>query len=107
MTTGTLRIELPMGSIGEFCRRWKIVQLALFGSALRDDFSERSDLDFLATFAPEASWSLLDHAGMEDDLGRILGRRVDLISRRALEQTRNWLLRNEILQSARVVYEAR
>lgn len=103
----TFRINLPMNIIGEFCRKWEITQLSLFGSALRDDFTDRSDLDLLATFAPDAEWSLFDHVEMEQELGRLLGRRVDLITRDGLEQSRNWLLRKEILQSAQVVYEAR
>ncbi|MBI4241789.1 MAG: nucleotidyltransferase domain-containing protein [Candidatus Rokubacteria bacterium] len=107
MTTDTLKVHLPMETIGEFCRRWKITQLSLFGSALRDDFTERSDLDFLVTFAPGAGWSLLDHVEMEEELAQILSRRVDLLTRRAVERSHNWLRRNEILGSARVVYEAR
>jgi predicted nucleotidyltransferase len=106
MSGETFRMHLPMNIIGEFCRKWKITQLSLFGSALRDDFTDRSDLDLLATFAPEADWSLLDHVEMEQELGRLLGRRIDLISRDGLVHSRNWLLRKEILQSAQVVYEA-
>ena len=107
MTTQTLKVQLPMGRIADFCRRWKITELSLFGSALRDDFADRSDMDFLATFAPHAGWSLFDHVEMEEDLGRIVGRRVDLVSRRAVERSHNWIRRREILQSAQVVYEAR
>jgi len=107
MTGETRKVHLPMNIIGEFCRKWKITELSLFGSALRDDFTNRSDLDFLATFAPRAGWSLLDHVEMEEELGRLLGRRVDLISRRAVEQSHNWIRRNAILQSAQVVYATR
>ncbi len=107
MTTDTLKVRLPLDTLGEFCRRWKITQLSLFGSALRDDFTDRSDLDFLATFAPDAEWSLFDHVEMEEELARILCRPVDLISRDAVEQSHNWIRREDILQSAQVVYEAR
>jgi len=107
MTTDSLKVHLPMDTLREFCRRWKITQLSLFGSALRPDFTDRSDLDFLATFAPGAGWSLLDHVEMEEELTRLLGRRVDLISRRAVEHSHNWIRRKEILQTAQVVYEAR
>jgi len=107
MTTNTMNVHLPMDTVEDFCRRWKITRLWLFGSALRSDFTDRSDLDFLATFAPGAGWSLFDHVEMEEELTRLLGRRVDLISRRAVEQSHNWIRRKEILQSAQVVYEAR
>jgi len=53
------QIDLPRDQIVAFCRRWKITELALFGSVLRDDFEPGSDIDFLATFAPDAAWSLL------------------------------------------------
>jgi len=106
MTTNTPNIRLPLDILAGFCRRWKITQLSLFGSALRDDFSPGSDLDFLVTFDAHARWSLLDHVEMEDELTRLLGRRVDLISRRAVERSHNWIRRQAILQTAQVIYEA-
>jgi predicted nucleotidyltransferase len=92
--------------LGAFCRRWKVAELALFGSALRDDFGPDSDVDLLVTFAPDADWSLLDHIRMQQELADLLGRPVDLVSRRAIEQSRNPLRRREILGSARTVYAA-
>jgi len=100
------QIELPMEAIGEFCRRWKIVELALFGSVLRDDFRPDSDVDFLMTYAPDAAWSLLDHAEMQEELGAILGRKVDLLTRRAVEGSENPYRRKAILESAQVIYAA-
>ena len=94
------------GELAELCERWKVRELALFGSALRDEYGPRSDLDFLVTFADDAEWGLLDHVQMQFDLERLLGRKVDLLSRRGLEQSHNWLLREEILNSARVVFKA-
>ena len=79
-----------------FCRRWAIAELSLFGSA--------SDVDILVTFLPEAQWSLLDHVQMEMELAELLGREVDLITRRAVESSRNPLRRREILETARTVY---
>jgi hypothetical protein len=63
-----LAINVSQGRLSEFCHRWKIVALALFGSATRDDFGPESDIDLLATFAPDAEWSLLDHMQMEMEL---------------------------------------
>lgn len=98
-------IELPMDVLADFCRRWKITRLELFGSALRDDFGPESDLDFLATFAPDAAWTLFDHFHMENELLKLLGREVDIVCRQAVEEDRNWLSRKEILSTARSIYE--
>jgi uncharacterized protein len=100
-------IALPDAQIAEFCRRWKIAELALFGSVLREDFAPHSDVDVLATFAPDAAWTLLDHIQMEDELAAILGREVDLVSRRGLARSENWIRRNEILTTAQPVYVSR
>ena len=72
----------------DFCQRWRIRDLALFGSALRDDFHADSDLDLLVTFGDDAAWSLLDHVQMEQELSVLLGREVDLVSRRAWRRAR-------------------
>jgi predicted nucleotidyltransferase len=92
--------------ISEFCRRWQITELALFGSVLRDDFGPDSDLDVLVTFSSDAEWGLLDHYRMNRELITLLGREVDLLTRSAVEQSRNWLRRHEILSTAQVVYAA-
>lgn len=97
-------IELPRDVIEAFCRRWQIAELAVFGSILRDDFGPKSDIDFLVTFAPESTWSLMDHVAMQDEIKDLLGRKVDLISRRGIERSRNWIRREEILGTARAFY---
>jgi len=80
--------------------------MALFGSALRDDFRPGSDLDFLVRFSRDASWGLLDHARMERELAEILGRQVDIVSRDGLESSHNWIRREAILSAAKVLYAA-
>ncbi|MGH2562122.1 MAG: nucleotidyltransferase family protein [Thermomicrobiales bacterium] len=95
-----------MEKIAAFCRRWQITELALFGSALRDDFGPESDVDLLATFAPDAPWSLFDLVTMDDELKEILGRDVDLIERKSVEQSHNWIRRQEILGTAERIYAA-
>ena len=99
--------HLPDQPIADFCRRWQIRELALFGSVLREDFRPDSDLDILVTFAPDADWGLFDHMRMEQELAAILGRDVDLLTRRSVEQSHNWIRRQAILDSAEVVYESR
>ena len=101
------KIPIPQEKIAEFCRRWKITELALFGSVLRDDFRPDSDVDVLVTFAPEAEWSLFDHMTMEEELSSILDRKVDLVSRRGIERSRNWIRRKAILEAAEPFYVAR
>ena len=100
-------VDLSEEEISVFCRRWRISEFALFGSVLRDDFDAESDLDILVAFAPDADWSLLDHVQMEQELEALLDRKVDLLSRRSVERSRNWLRRKEILDTAEVVYASR
>lgn len=90
----------------QFCRRWAIAELALFGSILREDFGLESDIDLLVTFLPEADWSLLDHIQMKMELSELLGRDVDLLTRRSVERSRNPLRRREILGTAQTVFAA-
>jgi len=98
---------VPESEIARFCQRWHIRELALFGSALRSDFGPASDVDVLVTFSPEAEWGLLDHVQMQQELQVLFHRKVDLISRRALERSRNWLLRREILNTAEMLFPQR
>lgn len=98
--------QMSMRELIEFCQRWKISRLELFGSALRSDFRADSDLDFLVTFTADARWSLLHHFRMKRELEVIVGRAVDLVSRRAIEDSRNWIRRREILSTAKTIYAA-
>jgi predicted nucleotidyltransferase len=90
--------------IAAFCKRWKVVEFALFGSAVRGDFSPESDIDALVSFAPHSQWGLFDHIQMKQELKELFGREVDLVTRRALEQSRNALLRSEILGTLKQLY---
>jgi predicted nucleotidyltransferase len=101
-----LKIQLPTADLRAFCQRWKITELAIFGSALREDFGPHSDVDVLATFAPDSEWGLFDHVRMEEELKRLVQRDVDIVSRCALERSANWIRRREILNSAETVYAA-
>ncbi len=98
--------SIPIDVLSAFCRKWDIVRLEVFGSALRDDFGPQSDLDLLVTFDPSARRSLFDLAEAEQELGSLLGRKVDLVTRAGIERSRNWIRRREILDSARLLYAA-
>ena len=100
------RLDLPRPAIEGFCRKWRIVRLELFGSVLREDFRPDSDVDLLVTFAPESPWSLMDLVAMEQELGNLLGREVDLIERQCVEQSKNWIRRRAILNTATDYYHA-
>jgi len=101
------QIPLPKERLADFCQRWKIAELRVFGSALREDFRQDSDLDLLVSFAPDSEWSLMDHVAMEEELASIVGRKVDLVSRRAIERSANWIRRKAILESAEPYFASR
>lgn len=99
-------IELPMAEITEFCQRWQVIEFALFGSILRDDFRPDSDIDILVTFSPQAKRGLTETLQMRDELQAIFNRQVDLIVKSAIERSENWLRRKNILESAQTIYAA-
>ena len=97
------QLEIPDEVIESFCRKWKIKELALFGSVLRGDFKPDSDVDVLATFAADAKWSVFDHARMREELSSLLGREADVVETTGL---RNPFRRQEILATRKVIYAA-
>jgi len=97
------RIAVPKEKIEEFCRRWKIVEFALFGSALREDFRPDSDVDVLVSSGKDADWDLFDWVNMIEELKGIFGREVDLVEKTSL---RNPFRRHYILNSQKVIYAA-
>lgn len=99
-----VRIDIPDKKIAELCRRHHIRRLALFGSVLRDDFTPDSDVDILVEFEPGRTPGL-EFFTIQDELSDVLGRRVDLYTFIGVENSRNWILREEILNTAEVQYE--
>jgi predicted nucleotidyltransferase len=93
-------IDLDSEAIRSFCAKWKIRELSVFGSILRDDFRPDSDIDFLADFEMNAGWDAFDHMDMEEELAKIVGRKVDLVGRSAIEASRNRFYKKEILSTA-------
>ncbi len=92
--------------IAEFCQKWKIINLSLFGSIVRGELQPGSDIDILVTFSNDADWTMFDHFNMEEELSNILGREVDLVNIKALEENQNPIYQREILNSARQIYAA-
>ena len=99
-------INMPREEIAAFCARWQVSELALFGSVLRDDFDADSDVDVLVEFVPGCSPGLIGITRMESELSDLFLRDVDLVTRAAIEASRNYIRRNAILESAEVVYAA-
>jgi len=95
-------VRLPDAGIAEICRRYRVKELAVFGSAARGAMRADSDIDFLVEFLPEAEVSLLQHFAAERELSELLGRKVDLVSNRALRDA----LKKDVLSQARLVYAA-
>ncbi|NJM66637.1 MAG: DNA polymerase subunit beta [Acaryochloris sp. RU_4_1] len=100
-----LAIALPIDTIQAFCQRWQIAELSVFGSILRDDFDVNSDVDFLYVLKPNTRWSWRDLLQAEAELAQLLDRKVDLVGKISIEQSRNWLRKRNILSSTKVVYD--
>ena len=94
-------IDVPKRRLSEFCREHRIRKLTFFGSVLRDDFGPDSDVDVLIEFEPGKRVGFITLAGMEIELGRLLGRRVDLHTEKGL----NPYFRDNALSTAKIQYE--
>jgi predicted nucleotidyltransferase len=105
-----LALDIDRAAIAAFCQKWQIKELALFGSALTDEFRPDSDVDFLVSFdEPEPDWGpwMGRWHDMEEDLELIVGRKVDLVEKGAVERSRNYIKRRHILEHQRTIYVAR
>lgn len=99
----TPRVEVPFDQVAEFCRKWKVEELSLFGSVLTDNFRPDSDIDVLVSFDPAATWSGWDLMDMKAELELLFRRPVDLVEKEAL---RNPWRKREILGTSKVLYAA-
>jgi len=95
-------IILPETELAEICRRYQIKDLSLFGSAVRGEMRPDSDIDLLVEFMPDAEVTLFGHFDAEQELSKLVGKKVDLVSKTALRGR----VRNEILAEARSIYAA-
>jgi hypothetical protein len=95
------RIKATPAQIAAFCQRWKIIEFALFGSVLRDDFRPDSDIDALVTFSPDRRFTWDDWTTMQEEIEALFNRKVDLVSK---EYLKNPYRRYEILNTCQVIY---
>lgn len=100
------RIPALPEEITAFCQRWSVDELALFGSVLREDFGPHSDIDVLIKFASPRTPGMFGIVRMERELAELFGRQVDLVTRPAVENSRNPIRRQAILEDARIIYAA-
>lgn len=99
-----MKLHFNREKLGRFCQEHGIARLELFGSALGENFRDSSDVDLLATLRPAARPTLLDWAEMQEQLAEMFGRPVDLVSRRAVERSRNRYRKHSILSTATPIY---
>jgi len=99
-----LAIETDRERLAEFCRKWRVKELSIFGSALRGDFGPDSDVDVLVELEEDPPWDAFDWVDMTDALRDIFGRDVDLVDKAAI---RNPFRRHNILRTRQVIYAAR
>ena len=92
--------------LAAFCERWKIARLEGFGSILREDFGPQSDVDVLYSFEEGAEWTLFEVMAMEEELEQLFHRKVDFVSRRAIEEHANRFIKQEVLARAVELYAA-
>jgi len=101
------QIDLPMQRIEELCLKYGVQELSVFGSVLRDDFRSDSDVDFLIRFKNNDAgpWGS-KFQELSEELSALLGRKVDVVDKSAIEKSPNYLRRAHILRSARMIYVA-
>lgn len=104
--TARLRVRFPEKPVADFCRRHRVIGLWVFGSVLREDFRADSDVDILVQLEPNVRVNLSELIAMENELGDILDRHVDLVDRKSVERSPNYIRRKAILSSLEPIYVA-
>jgi predicted nucleotidyltransferase len=99
-----MKLEFDAEELRRFCRERGIARLELFGSALREDFNEGSDVDLLASVRPDVKCGIFEWVDWQEGLERIFSRPVDLLSRRAVERSRNPYRGHSILSHTEPLY---
>ena len=100
------RLNVEASELINFCQKNQILELSVFGSVLREDFKKTSYIDFLVVFDPQIKLSLMDLVGIQYELSELIGRKVDLVERRSIENSHNWIRRKNILEAATLIYES-
>jgi len=96
------KLSFPHDALGTLCRRYKVRELSMFGSAVRDDFRADSDIDLIVQFEPSATIGFLALAALQRELSELMGRKVDLVPKDGLKP----FIRDSVVSGARVLYHA-
>lgn len=95
------RIPIPTDALRAFCTRWGVLEFALFGSVLRDDFGPESDVDVMIEFLPGRGFTFENTPEIIDELRALLGRRVDVVEKNRIQ---NPYRRASMMAGRQVVY---
>jgi len=98
----TTQLNIDSSKLAAVCRRYRVRELSVFGSAARGEMRADSDVDLLVEFLPDAKVDLFDYSGLMLELTELVGRKVDLVSKTGLKP----LIRDSVLKEARAVYAA-
>jgi predicted nucleotidyltransferase len=93
-------VQVDGGLLAQVCRQYRVKELSLFGSAARGEMRPGSDVDLIVEFEPGARVGLIQFETLADELKALLGREVDLVTRRGLKP---WM-RAQALKDARAIY---
>ena len=102
MLSGTLNTSNDKLKL--LCQKYKVKELSLFGSSLRNDFNSESDIDLLITFDEKAEFSLFDMVHIKEEFEKLFGRSVDLVSKKGIERSKNIYRKKAILENSMVIY---
>jgi len=105
MELNSLQLAVDEQALTALCQKWKVDSLAVFGSILTSEFSAKSDVDLLVSFEPEATPSLFELVNLKQQFESLFGRQVDILIRRAIEKSHNEYRKQEILSTAKTIYE--
>lgn len=98
------RLQISLNQLFDICQQWNIKEMALFGSVLRDDFNNKSDIDFLISFQPNTPQGLLTISKLKSQLESLLNYPVDIAIKDSLNDNDNWIRSKEILTTAQTIY---
>jgi len=101
-----IHVDISKDKIAAFCRRNHIRSFAFFGSVLRAAFGPDSDVDVLVEFEHGHKHGLMDFVRMEEELTEMFGQKAELVERRAVERSENYIRRRHVLESVETVYVA-
>ena len=94
-------VFLDYNEIARLCQKYRVKELSVFGSSIRDDFKEESDVDFLISYLEEMDNTLIDMVRLNNELSELVNRKTDLVEKEALQ---NPIRKKIILSTAEVIY---